>query len=168
MTNTPTTHADVVTAAMSVARDAAEGRLDPASLEQQAVTELRELVGTVVGEGDPLWTLHRDIARQVLALDGVSADELAEWLAVSRQRTGEPLSKPGPEQTPPEPVAPVSDAHSAGTTDVAAQPDPQPLTLVTPSTPEPVTDPAAQPAPPPRRATRYDPLRGWSPGGGQH
>ena len=50
------------------------------------MTKCRELFGTVVGDGDPLWDLHRDIARQVLALDGVPADELSEWLAVARQR----------------------------------------------------------------------------------
>jgi hypothetical protein len=58
----------------------------PAALAQQAETECRELFGTVVGEGDPLRGLHRDIARQALARDGVPADELSECLAVARQR----------------------------------------------------------------------------------
>jgi hypothetical protein len=77
---------DAIKAASSVARDAAEGRLSPAALEQHAVTECRGLFGTVAGPDDPLWSLHLDVARQVLALDGVPADELAEWLAVARQR----------------------------------------------------------------------------------
>ncbi len=93
--STPTTQADVVTAAMSIAKDAAEGKLSLTDLEQQTVTELRDLFGTVVGEGDPLWSLHVDIARQAIALGALSADELSEWLAVARSRAGEPLRAPG-------------------------------------------------------------------------
>ena len=113
MTRTPTTDttaSDVVTAAMSVADDAAQGRVSPAALEQQAVTECRELFGTVAGADDPLWPLHVDIARQVLALDGMPADELAEWLAVARRRTGQPVSEPEPDETMAEPVPLASEA----------------------------------------------------------
>lgn len=78
---------DVITAAMSVARDAAEGRLAPAELEAQAVAELRSLLGTVSGPGDPLWALQIDVARRVLAAGGIGADELAEWAAVARARS---------------------------------------------------------------------------------
>lgn len=53
MTATTTTSADVIRAATSVARDAADGKLNPAALEAQAVTECRELFSTVVGPGDP-------------------------------------------------------------------------------------------------------------------
>ncbi|GAB1811844.1 flagellar hook-length control protein [Mycobacterium sp. MUNTM1] len=80
---------DVIKAAASIARDAAEDRLSPADLEHQAAMECRALFGTVAGPDDPLWPLHVDIARQVLALDGVPSDELAEWLAVARRVVAE-------------------------------------------------------------------------------
>jgi hypothetical protein len=66
--STPNAQADVITAAMSIAKDVAEGRVDPSALQQQAVTECRDLFATVAGEGDPLWTLHADVARQAIAL----------------------------------------------------------------------------------------------------
>jgi hypothetical protein len=69
---------DVIRAAASIARDTAEGRLRLGALEHQAVTECRELFGTVSGPDDPIWPLHVDIARQVLALDGVPPHELAK------------------------------------------------------------------------------------------
>jgi hypothetical protein len=78
---------DVIRAAASVARDAAEGRLSPAALQQQSVAECRELFGTVAGPGDPLWELHVEVCRAVLAQRGIPADELTEWLAVARQHT---------------------------------------------------------------------------------
>lgn len=78
---------------MSVARDAAEGRVSTADLEQVAADACRDLVGVVRGPGDPLWPLHLEIARQVLARSGVPVDELAEWLAVARSRAdGTPTS----------------------------------------------------------------------------
>lgn len=83
---TDTTVEDVINAAASIATDAAEGRLNPEHLEQQMLTEVRALVGTVVGEDDPLWPLQLDVARGVLAAGGVPTDELAEWLAVQRRR----------------------------------------------------------------------------------
>ncbi|ORW43103.1 hypothetical protein AWB90_18290 [Mycobacterium paraense] len=89
-----TTTQDVIKAAMSVAGDAAEGRLDPADLDAELVATCRELVGTVAGPDDTLWSLHLDIARQVLAMGGVTLDELSEWAAVLRQRAGEPPNGP--------------------------------------------------------------------------
>jgi hypothetical protein len=77
---------NAIKAATSVARDIAEGRLDPAALEAQAAEECRQLFGTVVGRDDPLWGLHVDIARQVLAGGGIPAGELQEWAAVARSR----------------------------------------------------------------------------------
>ena len=74
----------IVKAAMSVARDAAEGRLDPANVERTAAAEASALFGTVVGPGDPLWPTQVDVARRVLALGGVPDDELREWVAVSQ------------------------------------------------------------------------------------
>ncbi len=81
--------ADTIKAAMSVARDLAEGRLTAAELDAAAAAECRELFGTVAGPVDALWPVHLDVVRQVLALGGVSADELSEWLAVARQREGD-------------------------------------------------------------------------------
>lgn len=113
------TKRDVVTAAMSLADDVAEGKLDPATLEQQAVAELRELVGTVVGEEDPLWSLQLQVASGVLAAGGISTDELSEWLAVQRRRenpeAAEPLSTPVPlggADTPQPASSDASVAHS--------------------------------------------------------
>lgn len=63
---TAPTKRDAIEAAMNLADDVASGKLDPAHLEQQLVTELRELFGTVVGAGDPLWDLQIDVARGVL------------------------------------------------------------------------------------------------------
>lgn len=87
-----TTHAQTVKAAMkaavdaamSVAEDVVAGRMQPAALEAQAVTECRNLFARVAGPGDPLWELHVDVARQVLAVGGgIPANELAEWTAVT-------------------------------------------------------------------------------------
>lgn len=155
MTSTPTP-TDVVTAAMSIAKDAAEGRLAPSELERQAIAELRELVGTVIGPDDPAWPLQLDIARGVLALGGIPADELSEWLAVARHRAGEPLDQSESAETPPEP-------ESSGSGELEAeQPAPERLApeLVEPPEPQPPT--AAQPMPiRPARPGEYDPLRGW-------
>jgi hypothetical protein len=63
---------DVIRAA-SVARDAAEGRLSPAALQEQAVAECRELFGTVAGPGDALWALQVKVARDGMAQKGISA-----------------------------------------------------------------------------------------------
>lgn len=77
-----------IKAAMSVAKDVAEGRIAPAQLADVALTECRSLFGAVVGPADPLWTLQAEVARQVLAAGGVPANELQEWLAVQRAREG--------------------------------------------------------------------------------
>ncbi|BBX15232.1 flagellar hook-length control protein [Mycolicibacterium duvalii] len=153
---TTMTPEDAIKAASSLARDIADGGLSPSDLERQAVAECRELFGTVAGPGDPLWELHRDIACQVLALDGVPSDELAEWLAVARQRAGEPVAAvvslplPKPDEAPvtaPEPETPASEADSpehGGAPATGADPAP-----AVPSSPRP---------------DRYDPLAGWQPG----
>lgn len=75
---------DVIRAAMSVAKDVVNGELDPDDLVDQAAAECKKLFGQVIGPGDPLWELQVGVARRVLALDGVPANELAEWLAVHR------------------------------------------------------------------------------------
>lgn len=40
-------------------------------LDQAVADECRALFSTVVGERDPLWPLHIDVARQVLAADSL-------------------------------------------------------------------------------------------------
>lgn len=79
---------DAIKAAMTVAKDVAEGRLDPAALNAAVAAECRQLFAFVTGPGDPLWDIHVEVARQVLALDGIPLDELAEWLAVTRRAQG--------------------------------------------------------------------------------
>lgn len=76
---------NAVNAALDVADDVAKGNLDPADLEAAAVEECRRLFATVTGPEDPLWGVHVAVARQVLAVGGgIPADEIAEWLAVTR------------------------------------------------------------------------------------
>lgn len=79
-----------IKAAMSVARDLAEGRLPVADLDAIAATESTALFATVVGPGDPVWPTQVAVARRVLALGGVTADELREWLAVAQADTDAP------------------------------------------------------------------------------
>lgn len=141
---------DAINGAMSLADDVAQGRVVPAALEAQAVAELRQLFGTVVGPDDSAWPLQLDVARQVLALGGIPADELAQWLAVARHRAGEPIGQPDADDAPPE----VETLPSVAIRTESADPEPEP-----PADAKPVV-----PAAPPRRADRYEPLRGWSPG----
>lgn len=78
-----------VDAAMSVAEDVATGRLDTTALDAAVAAECRALFARVEGPDDPLWELHVEVARQVLAVGGgISAGELAEWLAVTRAAEG--------------------------------------------------------------------------------
>ena len=169
---TATTKRDAISAAMGLAEDIADGKLTPAALEARAVAECRELVGTVVGPGDPCWDLQLDVARQVLALDGIPVEELSEWLAVSRQRAGQP----GSDETTPTPrtlpgVALRADSGAAELTDADALADAEPEP-VPDAEPEPVPDAEPQLPQPETVATltakrraddSYDPLRGWGP-----
>lgn len=99
----------VIKAAMSTAKDVAEGRLSPGELARVAADECRELFGTVAGPDDPLWSLHVDIARQVLALGGMSTAELAEWQAVARSRESKSAERP---DVTAEALSSASEAHS--------------------------------------------------------
>jgi hypothetical protein len=76
-----------IKSAMAVARDLAEGHLPVAELEAAAAAEAASMFSTVVGPGDPLWDTQVAVARRVLALGGVTADELREWLAVDQADT---------------------------------------------------------------------------------
>lgn len=90
--NTPE---ELMDAAMDVAAQAADGRLKPAEIEAQTIARCREIMGTVYGPDDPAWPTQVDISRQIIAMNGHTADELAEWLAVIRQREGTP-AEPAP------------------------------------------------------------------------
>ena len=79
-----------VTAALQIAEDVTAGQLDVTALDAVAVAECRNLFARVVGPTDPLWEMHVDVARQVLAVGGgVPVDELAEWVAVYRAAEAE-------------------------------------------------------------------------------
>lgn len=167
---TTPTKRDAIDAALSVADDVAHGRVDPAALQQQAVTELREMFGSVVGEGDPLWTLHADVARQAVSLGALSADELSEWAAVMRHRAGEAVEPPAPRDDPLPAVSAASvdqsqsesdggddDAPAAG--DLSAA-----LALLTARSIEQRAQEDADPPKPHGSAEGYDPLAGWDAG----
>jgi hypothetical protein len=151
---TTMTAEDAIKAASSIARDVADGTLSPVTLEAQLETELRGLVGTVVGEGDPLFALQVEIARGVLAVGGVPTDELAEWLAVARHRAGEPVSVPSPDESLPEPVSLPT---------VALSPENETFEPIT-ETPEVEPTPAVTPLRQAGESGGYDPLAGFDPG----
>ncbi|WP_373202356.1 flagellar hook-length control protein [Mycobacterium marinum] len=164
------TTSDVITAAMSIASEAADGRLDPAALQATAVAECRELFGTVVGDGDALWSLHAEVARQAIALGALSADELSEWAAVMRRRAGETVEPPAPpvDLLPPDSAA--SDGESQpeltdddGETDAVALQGASVVTALA-ALASAAQQAHATPAPQ-RRADEYDPLAGWEAGG---
>ena len=85
--NTPE---ELMDAAMDIAAQAADGRLKPSEVEAQTIARCREIMGTVYGPDDPAWPVQLDISRQIIAMNGHTADELAEWLAVIRAREGKP------------------------------------------------------------------------------
>ena len=61
------TLADVVNAASDTLRDVETGVLSAADVETRAVAQCRTLFGVVGAcQVDPLWSLHLDVARQVL------------------------------------------------------------------------------------------------------
>ncbi len=103
------TKRDAIAAAMSLAEDVSAGKLSPAVLEAEFVSEVAALVGVVVGEDDPLWPLQQQIARGVLALGGIGPDELSEWLAVSHQRAALAAGGAGDAALPPEPGSSLSE-----------------------------------------------------------
>ncbi len=171
---TTMTPEDAIKAAASVARDVADGTLSPADLEARAVAECRELFGTVIGEGDALWTLHAEVARQAVSLGALSADELSEWAAVMRHKAGEALEPPAPHDDPLPAVslASVAQSQSESTDDGGPDDEPEPAALQDVSVAGALAALAsaaqqahAEPAPQ-RRADggSYDPLRGFNPG----
>jgi len=172
---TTTTPEDAIKAAASVARDVADGTLSPADLEAQAVAECRELFGTVIGEGDALWALHADVARQAVSLGALSADELSEWAAVLRHKAGEVVEPPAPhdDSLPAVSLASVAQSQPESTDDDGApddEPESDALQGVSVAGALAALASAAQQAhvtPAPQRRTdsgAYDPLRGFNPG----
>jgi hypothetical protein len=86
---TAMTKRDAVDAALSVAQDAAEGRLDLTALQEQAVAECRALFGTVAGPGDALWGLQVEVRTQCVGAEGNScrrADRVAGCGAPANRR----------------------------------------------------------------------------------
>ncbi|VBA56241.1 flagellar hook-length control protein [Mycobacterium attenuatum] len=183
---TTVTRRDAVDAAMSVAQDVAEGRLDPSALQDQAVTELRELFGTVIGADDPLWSLHADVARQAVGLGALSPEELREWAAVlDRQRGVEQPTEPSESSCPhddPLPavsLASVAESRPESTDDDHAPEDESDyaalqgtsivsaLAALASAAQQVHAQPASTPTPAPQRRADsgdYDPLRGFNPG----
>lgn len=165
---TAMTKHDAINAAMGLAEDIAQGRVKPTDLEQQAVADLRDLFGTVAGPDDPAWATQVDVARQVIALGALTADELSEWATVIRRRAGEQRNGSDPLQTLPETISLASEAHSPEAMEPDAEaifladvapmvtPDPQPTLTVVSVPPSPTRRPDDQ---------GYDPLRGWDAGG---
>lgn len=74
--------------ALNLAEDIAAARVDAADLVAAAVEAARDVAGTVIGPEDPAWELQVQICRDVLALGGVPANELAEWAAVQADAEG--------------------------------------------------------------------------------
>lgn len=165
---TTATTSDVITAAMSIASDAADGKLSPTDLQTTAVAECRELFGTVVGDGDALWTLHADVARQAIALGALSADELSEWASVMRRRAGEPLEPTAPpvDLLPTQSLASVDESQSESTDEPDAAPSGGVAEALAVLAAAKRADAEAEPTPAPQRlADGYDPLAGWNAGG---
>ncbi|BCO41206.1 hypothetical protein MINTM001_23450 [Mycobacterium paraintracellulare] len=167
---TTLTPEDAIKAAASVARDVADGTLSPADLEAQAVAECRELFGSVVGEGDPLWSLHADVARQAVSLGALSADELSEWAAVFRRRAGEAPEPPEPHDDPLPAVslASVDENQPESTDDHDATPAggvAGALAVLAALAAARSSETEVAPTPAPQRPDGYDPLAGWNAGG---
>lgn len=104
------TDADVVESAYAVLGELTGGTLSGAAVELRAVETCRQMVGTVAGPDDPLWSVQLDIARQVLGLGGVPADELTEWLSAARSRE----NPAGAEDCPSASVSSLTEAHGLG------------------------------------------------------
>ncbi len=95
------TAADVINAASDTLLHIETGALTPADVERRAVESCKALFGVVgLGPADPLWSLHGDVTRQYLEAGGLSAEEIAEWLAVQRRR--EASATPDEPDTTPE------------------------------------------------------------------
>ncbi|TXH20065.1 MAG: flagellar hook-length control protein [Mycobacterium sp.] len=88
MTTDRMTADDVIRAATSVARDAAEGRLNPADLDAKIAATCAELIDTDAEPGSPLAEVQAAVARRALAAGLLPAAEVSEWAAVAKTRAG--------------------------------------------------------------------------------
>ena len=78
---------DCTDAAADLLEQIENNQLDPATVEARAVAACKRLFGLVgSGPADPLWSTHADITKQFLGAGGLTADEIAEWLALQRRR----------------------------------------------------------------------------------
>ncbi|MGF2945271.1 hypothetical protein [Mycobacterium sp. Lab-001] len=66
--------------------EVSEGRLAASTMADRAATRCREVFGQCDGPTDPLWSVHVELARQVLGHGGLPAAELAQRLSVARNR----------------------------------------------------------------------------------
>lgn len=104
----------IIKGAMSIAKDAAEGRVNDANLDAELAQELQCLFGAVSGPGDPLFEMQTSVARAVLAAGGLTADEIAEWLAVARSREAAHSPSPASEPANPHPPTPKPSETGSG------------------------------------------------------
>ncbi|TWS20202.1 hypothetical protein FK529_08790 [Tsukamurella asaccharolytica] len=114
--------ADVVNAAFDVQAEMTAGTLSAATLERELLETMRSQFGTVgAGPGDPLWSLHLDVARQFIAAGGLTSGELREWLSVRlRAENGGELPEGSTPTTEPDEAAPVA---LLGVVEPAPEPD---------------------------------------------
>ncbi|WP_420093559.1 flagellar hook-length control protein [Mycobacteroides abscessus] len=143
---------DAISAAMDLADDVAQGRVDPAELDASLEAACRDLMGTIAGPDDPLWALQVQIARGVLAAGGIEPDELAEWAAVGRRRAQGGLEPAEPADVPTDADSDATEAHSGenGTAPDDAEPADAAVQLVdvlAALAAEPEPEPTADPEP---------------------
>jgi len=108
-----------VAEAKYLAHELATGRLDQAEIDRLGLEECRGLFGDVIGPQDPIWPLQVEVARRVLALNGLPASELGEWAAVVQsyedsQREPDDLDADIAEVSGAAIVAPGADPGAAG------------------------------------------------------
>jgi hypothetical protein len=116
---------DAVSAALDLAEDIGSGKANPAELDRELVDTCRSLLGTVAGPDDPLWPLHVDVARQVLAAGGVPVDELQEWAAVLRQRGQDCQTPAGSRNVPTEVDSAASEPYSGDIGAIESEHEPE-------------------------------------------
>ncbi|MGB5111219.1 MAG: hypothetical protein WBO08_06205 [Mycobacterium sp.] len=66
--------------------EVSEGRLTAAMMADRAVARCREMFGQCDGPTDVLWSVHLEICRAVLGHAGLPVNEVAQFLAVARNR----------------------------------------------------------------------------------
>jgi hypothetical protein len=116
---------DAVDAVAVLMRQVAEGTLTGAVIASQAAQRCREVFAVCDGPSDPLWPAHVEICRSVLGFGGLPAAEVAQWLAVARNRedpAGSTLRPPALNSSDREPY---NREHAS--VDDDADPEPKPV-----------------------------------------